>query len=264
MLSQYRAALIRRRLSPNTIRLRIFYLRKFRGYLGASLLTATLEDFESYLDSHPEWTLATRQTVIATIRSYYQWAKTQGHIAVDPSVDLLNIRVHRKPSRIATEAALIAALNKGSAAERAMIRLAAECGLRLHEIAALHRDDRTGEWLTLVGKGNVQRTVWVSPELAADLDEIETQAMRHGFYFPGRSTGHLHETTVWRHISNLTGFNPHALRHRAGTTVYRQTGKDLRVTQEFLGHARPETTAIYVHVERDDLRRAGQAARIAA
>jgi site-specific recombinase XerD len=54
------------------------------------------------------------------------------------------------------------------------------------------------------------------------------------------------------------------LRHRAGTTVYQRTGHDLRLTQVFLGHSDPSTTAIYVHVNDDDLRAASEAARIAA
>jgi len=67
---------------------------------------------------------------------------------------------------------------------------------------------------------------------------------------------------VWRRLSVLTNTNPHSLRHRAGTVVYRGTGNDLRLTQEFLGHTSPAITAIYVHVEREDLQRASEAARV--
>jgi site-specific recombinase XerD len=46
--------------------------------------------------------------------------------------------------------------------------------------------------------------------------------------------------------------------------VFEGTGSNLRVTQDFLGHASPEMTSRYVHVTREDLRRASQAARLAA
>ena len=39
----------------------------------------------------------------------------------------------------------------------------------------------------------------------------------------------------------------HTLRHSFGT--------DLRYVQEFLGHAKPETSMIYTHVTRKDLKR---------
>lgn len=124
------------------------------------------------------------------------------------------------------------------------------------------RSGADGEWLSVIGKGNRQRETWISPELADALDELERTAVRHGYYLPSRTTGHLHPSTVWRHIGQVLESNPHSLRHRAGTVVYQRTGKDLRTTQEFLGHASPNTTAIYVHVARDDLRRAGMAARV--
>lgn len=44
--------------------------------------------------------------------------------------------------------------------------------------------------------------------------------------------------------------------------VYRRTGNDLRLAQEFLGHASPLTTAIYVHIVEDDLMRAVDATRL--
>lgn len=56
--------------------------------------------------------------------------------------------------------------------------------------------------------------------------------------------------------------NPHSLRHRAATAVYRGSGNDIRLAQEFLGHASPAMTARYVHVDERDLRTAALAATI--
>lgn len=261
-MDQYEQSLRRRRLSAQTIRLRLFYVDKLARHV--ELLGATTDDLERFLECNSRWSDSTRQSVIASIRSFYAWAASAGLVALNPAAELILPRVNRRPSRMASETEILDGLEGATVSDQAMILLGAECGLRVSEIAALHRDDRTGEWLTIVGKGNVQRTVWVSPELETLLDWIERHTMRWHCYFPGRSGGHAHPSTIWRHIRTLTGVNPHALRHRAGTIVYRRTGNDLRTAQEFLGHRRPETTAIYVHVERDDLMRAGQAARIAA
>lgn len=262
-MNTYEQSLKRRQLSPQTIRLRLFYIGKLAERIP--LFHATLEDLEAFRDSNPYWSDATRITVVASVRSFYKWAHHAGHMPTNPAFELPRPREIRRPGRTATDDQVTAGLEKArSAAQKAMILLGAECGLRVSEIAALHRDDRDGEWLHVLGKGSKLRTVWVSPELCEILDLIESTTMRWHHYFPGRSGGHVHPSTVWRHIRGNADVNPHALRHRAGTAVYRGTGKDIRATQEFLGHERPETTARYVHVERDDLRRAGAAARMAA
>lgn len=71
---------------------------------------------------------------------------------------------------------------------------------------------------------------------------------------------HITPDAVYQVMRRALGMNPHSLRHRAATAVYQGTGHDIRVTQEFLGHASPAMTARYVHVSDRDLRLASDAA----
>jgi site-specific recombinase XerD len=253
---------ITRRLSPATVKLRMFWIRKLAD--TTDLATATTDDLYDYLESNPEWSPASRATIISSFRIFYRWTHAQGHTTHNPALELVSIKVPRRTSRIATDDVILAAIARASLTDQAMLRLGAECGLRVAEIARLHQDNREGEWLTITGKGGVTRSVYLTEELAAVLDAIEQTTMRWGYYFPGQARRPIAPSTVWRHIRELTELNTHALRHRAGTAVYRNTGYDLRLTQEFLGHASPTTTAIYVHVEREQLRKAAQASRLAA
>jgi len=263
VLDDYAASMRRRRLAANTIRLRLFYVRKLQAWLPCPLPNASLEMLEAYADSG-NWTAATQQTVIASMKSFYTWAQRTGLTPTNTAADLYNVRVIRKRSRIASDTDLIQALATANIPDQAMLLLGAECGLRVAEIAALNVDDRDDDHLTIIGKGGRQRTVFLTPELTHLLDSIEETTMRHGHYFPGQSgIHHMHPSTVWRHIRDVAHTNPHSLRHRAGTAVYRASGNDLRLAQEFLGHASPNTTAIYVHIEDDDLRRAAFLARLA-
>jgi integrase/recombinase XerD len=59
---------------------------------------------------------------------------------------------------------------------------------------------------------------------------------------------HVQKAGIRKNIS------PHSFRHSYATHLV-QNGADLRVIQELLGHASINTTEIYTHLDREDLRR---------
>lgn len=247
--------------SPATIRLRMHYVRLYTTRHNPEY--ATTASLSQWVHSRG-WSTATVQSAVASLRSYFAWLTRTGAITANPAADLEAPRTRRVKARIATDGQIARGLLLADRLEHeAWIRLGAECGLRVHEIAKVHANDIDGEWLTVLGKGQQLRTVWLSPRLRDLLERLKPDA-RHGYLFPGKSGGPVHPSTVWRAVRKLVDVNTHALRHRAGTTVYRNSGHDLRLAQEFLGHANSNTTALYVHIEQDQLRTAGMAAQIAA
>lgn len=249
-----------RRLSPNTVKLRRFYAHKLIGAFP-DVHATTERDLTDWLASHADWTAETVNAAISTARSFYAWAVSAGLIAASPAVGIRSVRVPSKPAPIVSDQAVLWAIVRAPNDAAALVLLGAECGLRAHEMAKLHTRDRDGEWLTIVGKGGQMRQAYISPELAIFLDGIESRR-GYGYYFPGKVDGHVSTQFVYNRIKKWTGMNPHALRHRAGTTAYRESGNDLRVAQVFLGHSSPDVTARYVHVEKDDIRRASEGTRM--
>ena len=220
----------RRRMSETTIQLRTGWIIRFRRWLdterpGVTLFTVTFDDIEDYVFSKQSWSRSTSATIVASMRAFYRWAHREGHVLSPLADDLAAVRQEPPHGRTVSDAVVMAAVERAPIADRAMLLLGAECGLRVAEIAKVRLEDRDGGWLTVVGKGNKRRK-------------------------------------VWRRVRRLAGVNTHALRHRAGTAVYRNSGHDLRLTQEFLGHSSPNTTAIYVHVEDDELMKAGRLAAL--
>ncbi|MBD3941942.1 tyrosine-type recombinase/integrase [Microbacterium sp. NEAU-LLC] len=251
-----------RRCSASTVRLRSSYLTRLAAEVD--LVAATALQLQTWIAAHPQWTPRTVNAVVATLRSFYRWAVEAGVVSRDPSTWLRPVKlVDVDDARIASPEQIAAGLASGRLEVRVVTMLGAEGGLRVHEIAKLHERDRDGQWLSVLGKGGRLRRVRVSPELGAALDELRAKHPDAGWYFPSRG-GHVSTQTVRNWTRRELGTNPHSLRHRAGTTVFKRTGNNLRVTQVFLGHASVATTAIYVHVEEDDLIEASAASRLAA
>ncbi|MFL0711685.1 MAG: tyrosine-type recombinase/integrase [Microcella pacifica] len=255
MLTDYIRHLHDLHRAPTTIRLRTHYVRQYVTRYDPT--RATPESLSRWVHSH-EWKPATVQSAAASLRSFFHWAHRTGMLPTNPAADLIPPKSRRNKARVATDGQIAAALLKAATPQQeAWIRLGAECGLRVHEIAKVHQDDIDGEWLHVVGKGAQYRQQWLSARLRDVLERCLPES-RHGWLFPGKSGKPVHTSTIWRAMRDLGGFNPHALRHRAGRVVYKSGGNNIRLAQEFLGHSSPMTTAHYLGIEQDELQEAGQ------
>lgn len=248
-----------RRNSRETVRTQLSFLRRLES--DVDLLTATEFQLDEWMHAHG-WADESINTALSSVRALFAWMVRAGHRTDNPAAELRRIRVNRKPARIAGDDAIAAALANPATTDRVrlMIMLGAECGLRRAEIAKARTDDLDGDRLHVKGKGGKHRTVYVSPAAAALI-----QASEPGWLFPSPLGDRpIQPDAVYDCVMRAVGVNTHALRHRAGTTVYQGTGHDLRVTQEFLGHSSPIMTARYVHVNEDDLRGASRVAMLGA
>jgi integrase/recombinase XerC len=257
MLSAFQDHLIARRRSANTIRLRMVYLRLLARH---DLATITTQDLEGLLISHPEWKPETINACIASWSVFFKWAIRNGRLTNNPTEDLERAYVIKRVKQLADDERIRVALETASPRDRAILLLGREGGLRRAEIAALHRDNRAGDWLNFHGKGGRLRRVHIEPTTAAALDAIEGD----GYYFPGDGRAHISPDTVYRIVRRNIGTATHSLRRSAITAVYRGSGGDIRMAQEFADHASPNTTAIYIDISDDDMIRAGGYASLAA
>lgn len=260
MLPEFEAHLIAHRRSSETIKLRLVYLRQLAARVD--LAAATTDELEAFIYGNPDWKPNTVNSALASIRVFYKWAHETGRIpGENPAGPLMSLRVPRTLPRVANDIDLRRGINSVSTKHRAMILLGCDGGLRRSEIARAHMRDRRGEWLTITGKGGKQRTVPLTPALLASLTTLEAM-LPFGHYFPGEYDGHVSGDVVYRTIRHHVHINPHALRHRAGTAIYRESGNNIRIAQEFLGHESPATTAIYVHIQPSELMAASRAAAL--
>lgn len=242
-----------RGLRRATVEMRAGVLERLRLWLGKPLRHVTEGDLLRWEQGEiagraPE----TRRAYVSHVKAFYRWAVLTGVIGADPSTRLTNPKLRRPLPRPIPDDDLRRALAVAGAKTRAMMLLGAFCGLRCQEIAGLHWTDlhtHDGQTTLLVreGKGGKERVV---PVPAVVMDALNVYGRRRsGPMFYGRDGRPLSPNGVSQAISYIFGkaglnYTAHQLRHRYATTAYRLS-LDLRMVQELLGHASPQTTARY-------------------
>lgn len=212
----------------------------------------TGEDIVSWCGKQ-RWKPETRKGYRNAIHGFFSWMTATGRRETDPSLELPKIQRPKAHPHPCPDAVIICALAIADDAEKLMILLGSQCGLRRSEIARVSsRDvlsDIPGKSLIVRGKGDKQRLVPLPDDLAKAIEHAE------GFLFKGRWSGHVESSYIGRHVGALlgNGWSTHSLRHRYATTVYLATHNLLLVSQ-LLGHESVETTQRYVALPDSRLR----------
>ena len=154
--------------------------------------------------------------------------------------------------------------------DRAIFEVLYASGLRVAELCGLRLEDVRSDLgiLHCHGKGSRERIVPIS-ETARRATEVYVEEERPRFVRQrpsnlvflsraGRALGREVIAKMVRKYALAAGLpgkiTPHTLRHSFATHLLRG-GADLRVVQEILGHVKLETTEIYTHIERSDLKK---------
>ena len=256
LLQEYRATLVAAGRAPNTIYQRIGDVERFRAVIG-DLCAVRGEDLTSYFAAHKAWKPEYRKNVATSLRQFYTWAHGRGSIAEDITTYIPHVPVPRQALPPAPEEVLEAALRNARHNVRAILLLGATLGMRRTEIATAHPRHRAGRVLTVTGKNGKGRRIPLDDMTMAALDDLESRQSRDVYYFPGRSgDGHLHPCTIYKWVRAAlgSGWSTHSLRRRAGKQGFERT-KDIRAVQGLLGHESLSTTALYVHIDEDDMAR---------
>lgn len=241
-----------------TLYLREYQMRRFAAdHTHARPWLLTLDDITKWLGAF-DWAVETRRSYRAAIRSFYHWGHITGKILADPAAMLPPIRPPIVQPRPAPEVVFRESIAHAQPRVRLMLELAGFGGLRRAEIAVCHSDDVTldldGWSLRVHGKGRRERSVPL-------LDPLSVQLRKRpaGWVFPGNVNGHLSPAHVGKLMSAALpeGWTAHSLRHRFSARFY-ENERDIRATQEVLGHASVVTTQRYTPVPSGTMRRAIQ------
>jgi site-specific recombinase XerD len=205
----------------------------------------------------------TRKRKLSTLRSFFTYLRKKKVIYDNPVILVDSIKTIRKIPRYfdknqyKTLLQCVEGANKDR--DQLIIEVFFNTGLRLSELAALDALPQFSNSLVIKGKGNKERTVYLSKYIRDKLNEyIKDFDIKSGTpLFISNRNKRLSMSMIKTMIANAekkagltTGV--HILRHSFATSML-ENGADIREIQELLGHDDISTTQIYTHVSSERL-----------
>jgi integrase/recombinase XerD len=214
--------------------------------------------------------------IISGLKQFFGYLLLENEIKDDPSELLELPKIGRKlPEFLTIEEidllidSIDLSKNEGHR-NRAILETLYSCGLRVSELVNLRFSDLFFEegFIRVIGKGNKERLVPVSPSVEKEMGIYNDFIRRHQSIQPGnenivflnRRGAKLTRVmifTIVKDLSELAGISknisPHTFRHSFATHMI-EGGANLRAVQEMLGHESITTTEIYTHLDQRFLR----------
>jgi len=228
--------------------------------------------FLAYCQDMLQSSPGTRARKIVSIRQFWKYLKTRAHLIVNNIAE--ELESPKQPKRIVRcltleeSVRLLIAAGSSSARDHCIITIFLNCALRLSELAALNITQVDADIITVIGKGNKERKIYMTPAvkqaLAHWLAIRSTIAVNSNALFISRNRNRLATRSIQNVVKkyivaaniNPEGLSTHKLRHTAATLMYKYGRVDIRSLQEILGHESIATTEIYTHVDDSQLQAA--------
>lgn len=255
--------------SPNTqeaYRRDIAYFLAFID--GKPLQNVTLNDIQSFdtalrQKGYSDGTVKRRMNAVKSLLKY---GSQLGVLAVNAALPFKVPKGKEMLSeRILTESQVQSMLHleKLSQRDRLILKFLYASGCRVSELVSLTwencqtLDDGKGK-ITIFGKGGKTRTVLVSVELWANVLTLQSGRSLKDAMFYSRTGRALTRVQINRIVATARSLakipqeaSPHWFRHAHASHSLKH-GAPLNLVQKTLGHARIDTTAVYLHADPDD------------
>lgn len=241
-----------------------------------SIKLGDLYAFISFAENYRENGSYARARKVATLKSFYKYLYGKAKIIDEnPASELESPKINkRNPIYLTLDESkkLLEAID-GRFKERdyCIIMLFLNCGMRLSELCGINISKIKEDTLTIIGKGNKERTVYLNETCQDAINNylivrnaIEDKIIDKDALLISRNFRRINkrsvELLVKKYIEkaelNYNKYSPHKLRHTAATLMYKYGNVDIRSLQKILGHENVSTTQIYTHVDDDKLREA--------
>lgn len=205
---------------------------------------------------------------ISSFKSYFKFLVRQGQLTSSPMSSVISPKTPKRlPVFLKEEEALnllqvleVRAEDWNSLNAQLILTMLYSTGMRLSELIGLKPEqiDFSRAVLKVLGKGNKERVIPVSPHLSRVLQEYLNHKKQRFEVLAGpvlvtEKGKPLYPKYVWQLVNRLLGEtttldkkSPHVLRHTFATHLMNQ-GADLNAVKELLGHSSLAATQVYTH-----------------
>ena len=234
--------------------------------------------FLSFVEKNRENGTYARARKVASLKAFFKFLQVRAKVIDEnPTLDLESPKlVKRQPVYLTLDQSInllnsLDKTDKNYERDYCILTLFLNCGMRLSELCSINIDKIKGDILTIVGKGNKERTIYLNEASIKAIDaylkvrntDKVSEEDKKILFLSGRNkpiNKRTVEILVKKHIGNagiINGkYTPHKLRHTAATLMYKYGNVDIRSLQSILGHENISTTQIYTHVDDESLREA--------
>lgn len=234
----------------------------------------TLSDMYSFI-SHYQTELqsspGTRARKIVSLRQFWKYLKAKAHL-IDNNI-AEELETPKLPKRIPQYLTLEESVRlllqcKISLRDHCIITIFLNCALRISELASLNVDQVSTDILSVIGKGNKERKIFLTPAAKKSISNF--LIVRNSMNVPTnalfisrnkkRITTRAIQDVVKKYVAlaglDTNAISPHKLRHTSATLMYKYGHVDIRSLQMILGHESVATTEIYTHIDESQLQAA--------
>ena len=203
---------------------------------------------------------------ISTLRSFFKYQLRQQVITVSPMTTIvtpkqskrLPVYVEQKDTEVLFQHVEFPDTWEGLM-NKMILELLYCSGMRLSELIQCKETqvDLSKRIIKVIGKGNKERILPISPELASELQlyiqQKPTEAQGNPYLFVNENGKMLQPRAVYSFVKKYLGQvttlqkkSPHILRHSFATHLM-NNGADLNAVKELLGHSSLAATQVYTH-----------------
>ena len=226
--------------------------------ISQKLLFLVQDKMKAGLGQWREWSPSTRNRKISSLKSFLKWLYQEGYILEDLNRKIRSPKVPFKlPLFLSLDEVmsliqvLVQAQDGKAEAKRdlALIFLLYGGGLRVSEACSVRWDqlDFSQKTLKIKGKGSQERLIVLPEKVLRHLNTLD----RKGVFIFGKPLDQRRAYSIVRNWGVRAGIkkpiSPHVLRHSYATHLL-ESGSDLRVIQDLLGHRSLSATQKYTQV----------------
>ena len=248
-----------KRIEGLTKRTLEFYWHENLKFLSAAnkpLEEIVTNDVRLYL-ANQQCGNVTKNNMLRCISAFFGWCVIEEHLQRNPTLRIKQIKTPKKTRKPFTDIEVEKIRNGAETLrDKALIEVLLSTGCRVSEIVGMDRENIKNNKITVIGKGNKERIVYLNAKARYAIEKYLTQrtdnskALFVSLIKPYQRLKASGIEIIVRKIGEKSGVekaHPHRFRHTYATMAL-QNGIPVEHVQRLLGHENLDTTMIYAEV----------------